>query len=666
MQDSLTDKRVSLTERRPAARHSLMVSQTEAELIQWFEQAHTQLQAQVEQMPVQEVAQLLGRVHSLIRHQQDRFAGMLEIGQALGKTFHIDDLLKVIVERTTELMNAERSTLFLVDEENQELWSKIIQGQLNIEIRLPVGEGIAGWVAKMGEGVRIDEPYEDTRFNPKFDEATGYHTRNILCLPICNIQGQIIGVLQVLNRLSGDFSLEDEHLLGAIAAQAAVVLENSKLYLAAIERNLELIDIKDKLERKVSELDMLYELERQLGRAEGLIPMVEGVLQRTLRLVHASAAIMTLYEETANKTFCLVDRGEWEHAWNFEEEVSLRQTAAVEIHPAHHKTQFYRRSAHATHSPLLCATVERAAARLRLPIDSAVMIPLREEDSLIGTLELYNAGDESGEGGELGFQPDDGKLLSLIMSQLVSSIQARRHREEEEKNERLASIGQMLSGVLHDFKNPMAIISGYVQLMSRAKDTQMRQTYADNILKQLDQVNQMTRELLMFARGDRRILLRKVFVHKFMDEVAELLAPELESHHVHFAMELGYRHEAKLDQVKLKRALLNLGRNAAEAMHGRGGHFLIKVDQVPTTLGVKEVTHDLRFALQDDGPGIPVSIRDRLFESFVTQGKEHGTGLGLAIVKQIVNDHLGTIEFETSELGTTFLIHLPLYAKGQT
>src|SRR5690606_20158785 len=197
---------------------------------------------------------------------------------------HVDQLLETIVEKTTELMDAERSTLFLVDDQTRELWSKVVQGGINIEIRLQQGQGIAGWVALTGKSLNIRDAYQDPRFNPKVDEDTGYITRNILCQPIRNLRGDITGVLQVLNRREDNFTDEDEYLLSAIASQAAIAIENSKLYLSAVTRNMELIHIKDKLEQKVGELDLLFELERLLGRAQSLEALLRGVGERLLEL----------------------------------------------------------------------------------------------------------------------------------------------------------------------------------------------------------------------------------------------------------------------------------------------------------------------------------------------------------------------------------------------
>jgi signal transduction histidine kinase/putative methionine-R-sulfoxide reductase with GAF domain len=665
MQDPLS-QRVNIEERRTDANASALVSQAEAELLRWFSDSEESLDERLGALSPEEIRHLLDHVRQIVQHQDAKFTCMLEISSALGTTFHIDDLLKIVVEKTTELMDAERSTLFLVDDETGELWSKIVQGTMNIEIRLKLGQGIAGWVAKTGKSLNIRDAYTDPRFNPKVDEESGYQTRNILCQPIRNLQGEIIGVIQVLNRVSGNFTDEDEYLLSAIAAQAAIAIENSKLYLAAIAQNMELIEIKDKLEHKVAELDMLFELERQISRSKSGEDLFRGVFSKTLELVHAQAAALTLRGDRFHQLFTLIDRSEdWdEPEWSFEQHtIKAGDNIAAEVMTVAEAILWRRGEEEVEGGTMSGDAIEEAIMvteeLLGKSINNFIAVPLMEDEQVLGALEIFNT-IEFADDGLVGFSDDDRKIITLVASQLTASIQARRRRDEEEKNERLASIGQMLSGVLHDFKNPMAIISGYVQLMSRADDQEIRQTYASSILKQFDQLNQMTRELLMFARGERNILLRKVFMHKFMEEVRELLEPELRNRNVELEIELEYRNDIKLDQVKMKRAILNLARNAAEAMDTSESPGLFRV-VVSKSVDEESGKPELVMALSDNGQGIPPEIRDRLFESFVTQGKKDGTGLGLAIVKKIIEDHEGRIDFETEMgEGTTFFIHLPL------
>jgi adenylate cyclase len=155
---------------------------------------------------------------------------LLNVMHAVSSELEIDKLLQSVVIKTSEAMNAERCTLFLVDRETGELWSKVAQGEQMNEIRVPRGRGIAGHVAETGETVNIADAYRDSRFNPEVDRRTGYRTHTILCMPVRNEKREIVGVMQVLNKKNGVFSEEDEQLLDALGSQAAIALENSRMF----------------------------------------------------------------------------------------------------------------------------------------------------------------------------------------------------------------------------------------------------------------------------------------------------------------------------------------------------------------------------------------------------------------------------------------------------
>jgi len=128
------------------------------------------------------------------------------------------------------MLNAERATLFLNDEKTNELFSKVGLGLQATEIRFPNHLGIAGAVFTSRQTINIPHAYADLRFNPAFDKKTGFFTRSILCVPVINKDGKIIGVTQVLNKRSGPFTAEDESRLKAFTAQVSIALENAKLF----------------------------------------------------------------------------------------------------------------------------------------------------------------------------------------------------------------------------------------------------------------------------------------------------------------------------------------------------------------------------------------------------------------------------------------------------
>jgi signal transduction histidine kinase len=165
-----------------------------------------------------------------LRTSLDRLSRLMKIGAAISSELDLEALLRTISQTTSHLLQAERSTVFLVDQAKGELWSRVAEGLGNKEIRIPLSAGIAGLVASTGNPVRISDAYTDPRFNPEVDKKTVYQTRSILCVPMRNRRGQVIGVFQVLNKRDGDFSALDEQLLGSLSSQAAVAAENAKLY----------------------------------------------------------------------------------------------------------------------------------------------------------------------------------------------------------------------------------------------------------------------------------------------------------------------------------------------------------------------------------------------------------------------------------------------------
>jgi adenylate cyclase len=139
-------------------------------------------------------------------------------------------MLRKVMGEATRMLNAERSTLFLHDPKKRELWSEVGQGLQSMQIRLSDSAGIAGAAFTSGRTINIPHAYADLRFNPSFDKKTGFFTRSILCVPIVNPTGRVIGVTQVLNRHGGPFTAEDESRLKAFTAQIAIALENAKLF----------------------------------------------------------------------------------------------------------------------------------------------------------------------------------------------------------------------------------------------------------------------------------------------------------------------------------------------------------------------------------------------------------------------------------------------------
>jgi adenylate cyclase len=155
---------------------------------------------------------------------------ILQLSHDLAGELNLDVLLSRLMHATTDLLNADRSTLFLYDRKTNELFSRVAEGLEMKEIRIPADRGIAGAVFTTRQTENIVDPYNDPRFNKDVDRRTGYHTESILAMPIVNKGGDCIGVTQALNKQGGRFTARDEARLGAFTAQIAIALENAKLF----------------------------------------------------------------------------------------------------------------------------------------------------------------------------------------------------------------------------------------------------------------------------------------------------------------------------------------------------------------------------------------------------------------------------------------------------
>lgn len=595
---------------------------------------------------------LLSRISELeaaLAREERISAALREVGLALGTTLDLDQLLELILQKITEILEADRATLYLLDELNGELVSRITIGGTVRSIRTKVGHGIAGVVARTGKVLRVRDAYSDKRFARDWDQVTGYRTRSTLAAPMKNHLGRTIGVVQVLNKkLHGEFTTADENLLSALATQAAVSIDNSRLFLSVIQKNMQLLDTKEQLEHRVRDLKLLFELESAMGRATSEEGLLRGVLKEAIRASESKAGAVLLQEDsdTSVALFTLEgDKGA---------EIRRVPLAASVASPG------FVGAAMQKNEPVLFdpatplpASVTDPVEAMGFDITSAVAVPLDgPDDAPIGAIALYNKSENRA------FAREDLQLLRLISANVSTAIELFRSRTAREREERLSTIGRLLSSVVHDLKTPMTIINGYVQMMSGTKEKKKRTEQAGLIRKQLDLIAVMQREVLEFARGEKRLLARRVYLAPFFDAMREQLEREVDGHKIKLSVELLDRGTARFDEGKMTRALHNLARNAIDAMGKKGGKLRIVISRDAKSKA-SPASRDLVISVSDTGPGIPKEIEGRIFTSFVTGGKKGGTGLGLAIVKKIVEEHGGTIGVASTRAGTTFTLVLP-------
>ena len=220
---------------------------------------------------------------------------LLEVSKRVSDSLSLDVLLPRMVDTISEFLNAERCTLFLVDNTSQELYSRLAQGDLTQEIRFPSSVGIAGSVFHSGESVMIADAYKDDRFNPDIDKRTGFRTRNILCVPIRISSGAIIGVAQVLNKRHEPFGAEDLKLLEAITAQAASAFVNAQLH--------------EQITRAQEEEATLLEVTTVISKELSLEPLLRKIMDTVTAILHADRSTLFMYDAKAKELWSSVAQG---------------------------------------------------------------------------------------------------------------------------------------------------------------------------------------------------------------------------------------------------------------------------------------------------------------------------------------------------------------------
>jgi signal transduction histidine kinase len=383
------------------------------------------------------------------------------------------------------------------------------------------------------------------------------------------------------------------------------------------------------LRRANAELEMLYAIEQQVNTADALGDLIGAVLERVCASMgFAMAAALVVQNGRA-------------------EVITVEQGKGP------------------TNRSLPLADAERLIASHRLPerrmIDAAVSgDELLFESMGVSLVESFSAPLSDGTahcGLVQALSPVDLpetehaalRRVGLLAQQLGRAIVLRRDREALLRAERMALLGQSLGEILHDMRTPIMAVSGFIDVMAGAESQELRREYAERASRGLEQMERMVQDVLAFARGRREVLLGKVHVQRFVEDVREMLVLELQSAGVSLEIHTEFTGTARFDESKMKRVLWNMARNACQAGSKK---FCWRIERAGEYLV---------FECEDDGPGIPEALRGRLFESFATHGKEGGTGLGLSMAKKIIDAHCGRIHVRAAEgHGTVFRIELPI------
>jgi len=589
------------------------------------------------------------------RLAQRHLRALRDVATSVGQHLELPAVLAAIIERVCAIVQCERASLFVVDDDGG-LTSLVLVGDAP-PIHLAPGEGVAGAVARTGLAQRVNDPRADPRFHSGVDDQTGFRTRALLAVPLVD-DGVVKGVVEALNKHDGSFDEDDEALLLAVSGELALALHRARVF-EDQQRQKALLD------RRVRELDLLVELDRLVAVAPSLQAVLEAVVARVRALVTSDGASIALVDaRTSSLVYRAVDgegndkllgravptdRGLAGACLATREPVRVADAALDERHNA-----ALSRSTHLIAGPLLALPL---LGPPKADVDAG-------GERAVGVLTVVRArGDDLN--AATPFSDDDVRVLTLVAARVADAvIDAERAARAREK-EQLEAMGHMLAGIVHDLRTPMTVISGYVQLMAEEADAAAREEQAAVVMKSTEQMTAMIKELLAFARGDSTVLLRKVYLETFSDELRATLSrmfmkgEAVDEKAPEFTFIADAKGTARLDPLKVQRAVVNLVKNAKEAIAatGRRGHIRVSFHEAPAAAGAAA---GLTITVDDDGPGLAPEIQAKLFQSFASFGKEGGTGLGLALVKRIAEEHKGGVTVDVKdEGGCRFVLRLP-------
>ena len=284
----------------------------------------------------------------------------------------------------------------------------------------------------------------------------------------------------------------------------------------------------------------------------------------------------------------------------------------------------------------------------------------RQVDTLVTAAERIAVGDMEFE--VIPQSNDELGLLARRFEQMRLRLISNREdleiaHQERLNSERLATTGSFVAGIIHDLKNPLAIIRSSTELLQLIfKDNQNALKHCFNINNQIDRMVSLTRDILEYCRGKTQLEIQQIRLAEYFDELIIFHKQNFKKAGIAIVCSGERGVFVNLDRLRFRRVIDNILNNAKEALKP-GDKVEIKW---------AKLTDKLRIEISDNGPGIPEEIVDKLFDPFVTSGKVGGTGLGLAITKKIVEDHGSEIYVQSNPgKGTTFVIDMPVQLVDQ-
>ncbi len=555
---------------------------------------------------------------------------LLEISKAIASGLYLEDVLRLIVTVTANLMNSKICSLWILDEKDQKLKLKATQSiseEYLKERSLVMGEGVVGHVAVHNQPMAILDVLQEPLYKEK-ELARKEGLVSMLSVPMC-IKDTVIGVINCYTSYPHTFAKSEEEILTTVANQAAICIENSGL--------METLDI-DEILRLV----------------------LEGVTKNT----GFDRARLYLVNEKRNVVECKMAVGIDDErikgiTLRLDPEDSVVARSIFERQP------FIIPDAH--QDPRINPVLKE-----KFNLHSLVVIPLLTKEKALGaiaadfvdphknvTQEAFESvkafAQQAGLAIHNAFMYQELKTFSQQMEEKIQKTTADLRKTEAQliRSDKLAALGQLAAGIAHEIRNPLTSINILIHSMTENLPSgDSHKEDLEVIEEEINRINEIVDQFLRFAKPAPP-LLEKADVLSVFEETLQLLRPQIEKQQIVVRKVFQALPIIQMDREQMKQAILNLLLNAIQAMPG-GGHLTLKAKN-------SEDGQWIHLSIQDSGIGIPGEDLNKLFDPFFST-KEGGIGLGLSIAHRIIDQHHGKIEVESAPgKGTLFTVWLPIF-----
>jgi signal transduction histidine kinase len=559
---------------------------------------------------------------------------LLEISKAIASGLYLEDVLRLIVTVTANLMDSKICSLWILDERDQKLKLKATQSiseEYLKERSLAMGEGVVGYVALHNQPMAILNVLKEPLYKEK-ELAKKEGLVSMLSVPMC-IKDRVIGVINCYTSYPHAFSKNEEEMLTTVANQAAICIENSGL--------METLDI-----------DEILKL------------VLEGVTKN----IGFDRARLYLVNEKRNVLECKmavgVDEGKIKGIT-----LPLDPEDSVVARSIFEKQPFVIPDA--SRDPRVNPVLKK-----KLNLQSLVVIPLLAKEKALGaiaadyvepnknitkeTLEsLMTFVQQASLAIHNAFMYQELKTFSQQMEEKIQKTTADLRKTEAQliRSEKLAALGQLAAGIAHEIRNPLTSIN--ILIHSLTENLPTKNSHWEDlkvIEEEILRINEIVDQFLRFAKPASP-LFEKADLIPIFEETLQLLRPQIERGGISVQKEFESLPRATVDKEQMKQVILNLLMNAIQAMP--------KAGRLGLSDRMSRDGHWVELTIQDSGIGIPPEDIDKLFDPFFST-KEGGIGLGLSIAHRIIDQHHGKIEVESKPgKGTLFTISLPISSEEE-